>query len=72
MIASVTDLDYNAIMIRSPINDDMMIVHHVPTTGGGIIDGIVEHFGIFDAGAKATPLKYNPKGLLAINEVEVP
>ena len=72
MIASLAALDSNAIMIRSPIDNDMMIVHHVATIGGTIVNRNVEHFGLFGAGAQATPLKFKPKSILTINEVEVP
>ena len=72
MIASLATLDSNAVMIRSPIDDDIMIIHHVATIGGTIVNRNVEHFGLFGAGPKATPLKFKPEGILAINEAEVP
>ena len=72
MIASLAALDSNAVMIRSPIDNDMMIVHRVTTIGGTIVNRNVEHFVLFGDGYQAIPLKLKPEGILSINEAEVP
>ena len=72
IILDVTNFKSNAIILTFPLNDEMLVIHHITTTGDTIIDRAVKHFGIFGGDKIAIPFKLNPTGILAINEAKVP
>ena len=72
MMATVTNLEANAIMFKPPLDNEMTILHHVSMIGCNIIIKTVEQFGLCGSGKIATPAKFKPAGIIAANEVEVP
>ena len=71
MILDVTNFKSNAIILTFPLDDEMVVIHHITTAGDTIIDRAVKHFDLFGGGKIATPLKLNPTGILAINKAKV-
>ena len=69
MMGSIIDLKLNYIMFKS-IFDEMIVLHHNLTIGGGLLTPSVEHFDLFGNGEVATPFKFKPTSILQVNEVE--
>ena len=72
MMEEITKVNTNAILMQSPVNDEMMLLHQVSTVGGDILNKIQEHFGLFGSSNTAIPMKFASKALLQSNEVECP
>ena len=72
MMEKITKVNTNAILMQSPVNDEMMLLHQVSTVGGDILNKIQEHFGLFGSSNAAIPMKFASKALLQSNEVECP
>ena len=64
-------LNVNAILIKYPMEDKMMIIHQISKVCGDLINPKVEYFGLLGFRNKATKVKFCPKSILTINEVRV-
>ena len=72
MMERISKISTNAILMQSPVNGEMMLLHQVSTVGGDIINKNEEHFGLFGATSTAIPMKFTSKAILHCNEVECP
>ena len=72
MLEKITKISTNAILMKSPVNDEMMLLHQLSTVGGDLLNRTQEHFGLFGADNAAIPMKFTSKALLHSNEVECP
>ena len=50
----------------------MMLLHQILKVGGDLLNPRVEYFGLSSFGASTVPVKFYPKSILAINEIESP
>ena len=68
MIFDVTNFKSNAIILTLSLDDDMVVIHHITTTGDTIIERAVKYFGLFGGGKIATSFKLYPTGIFAIKK----
>ena len=72
MLDSAIGLKVNAVLIKSPMDDEMMLIHQISKVGGDLLNPTLEYFGLTGFGTSATPVRFTPKSILTINEVECP
>ena len=72
MLDDIMALKVNTVLCRSPIGDDMMLIHQISRVGGDLLNPRIEFFGLSGFGESAIPVKFCPKSILTINEVEAP
>ena len=72
MLESIIALNVNAVLCKSPTNDEMMIIHQLSKIGGDLLNPKVEYFGLTGFGSNAVPIRFCPKSILTITEVETP
>ena len=72
MLQDIMALKVNALLCRSPMDNEMMLIHQVSKVGGDLLNPRVEYFGLSGFGESAVPVKFCPKSILAINEIESP
>ena len=49
-----------------------MLLHQISKVGGDLLNPRVEYFGLSGVGKSAVPVKFCPKSILTINEIEAP
>ena len=72
MLDSVIALKVNSLLIRSPMDEEMMLIHQISKVGGDLLNPTLEYFGLTGFGTSATPVRFTAKSILTINEVECP
>ena len=72
ILDSITKIDTTAILLQSPVNGEMMLLHQLNKVGGTIINKTTEYFGLFGDSNNAIPMKFNETSILHANEVECP
>ena len=69
---SAIGLKVNSLLIRSPMDEEMMLIHQISKVGGDLLNPTLDYFGLTGFGTSATPVRFSPKSILTINEVECP
>ena len=72
MLEDIMALKVNAILCRSPMDDDMMLIHQISKVGGDLFNPCIEYFGLSGFGESAVTVKFCTKSILKINEIEAP
>ena len=66
MLDNVIALKVNAILVKSPMEDEMTLIHQLSKVGGDLLYPKVEYFGLSGFGEKAIPIRFCPKSILMI------
>ena len=72
MLDSVIALKVNSLLIRSPMDEEMVLIHQISKVGGDLLNPALEYFGLTGFGTSSTPVRFTAKSILTINEVECP
>ena len=71
MILDATNFKSNTSILAFPLDDEMVVIHHINTTEDTIIERVVKHFGFFGGDMISKPFNLNPTDILTINEAKV-
>lgn len=61
MMDKITKISTTTLLIQSPVNGEMMLLHQISTVGADILNKVEEHFGIFGNYNPTTPMKFTSK-----------
>lgn len=72
MLDSTVYLNVNTVLIMSPMDKYMMLIHQISKVGGYLLNPTLEYFGFTGCDTSTSPVRFTPKPILTINEVECP
>ena len=63
MLDSVIALKVNSLLIRSPMDEEMMLIHQISKVGGDLLNPTLEYFGLTGFGTSTTPVRFTAKSI---------
>ena len=72
MLESIIALNIKAVLCKSPMDGGIIIIHQLSKVKGDLLNPKVEYFRLKGFGPSAIPIRFCPKSILTVSEVEAP
>ena len=72
MFDQAMNLQLDAMLVKSPVDDSLQVLHHSYKLGGDLLNKEEIYFSLFGGGTVAVPVVYKPKSILTIASIDCP